>query len=129
MAKKKTNPDFNACVGNHDNFGMIYVGMLKHEAFKKLTAGEKLFYVYCRVHAMSERSRQRLYTHGATYNREYNYKTDFVFTNSMQKEYGLDPGNSSGYFHSLAEKGFIEIKENNARQKICNVYSFCDKWK
>ena len=131
LGKKKSDytPDYNACVGKHDKFGKIYCGMLESEQFKSLTIGERLFYVTCRVQANSEKGRQCLYKHGADYNREYNHETDFVFPSSHLKKYGIDRCNASRYFRRLAEKGFIEIKENNKIRKCVNVYSFTDRWK
>lgn len=127
--KKKYNPDFNACIGKHDSFGMIYGGMLKHEAFQKMSAGLQMFYVRCRVHANDEKAKRCLYKHAAEYQREYDYKTDFVFPATHLKEYGIDRSNASKMFRELQDRGFIVIKESNQHCKRPNVYSFSDKWK
>ena len=131
LAKRKNDyePDYRACVGKHDNFGMIYCGMLKSTQYQSLTIGERQFYNVCRAQAQSEKGRSCLYKHGIDYNTNYNHDIDFVFPSSHLKEYGYDRSNASRYFRRLAEKGFIEIKEDNQIRKHVNVYAFTDKWK
>lgn len=129
MARKKYEPDFNACIGKHDTFGMVYAGMVKHESFKNLSIGEKNMYFYCRIQAKDNTAKQCLFKHGQEYGREYNPETDFVFPASHFEKYGIDRGNGSRWLHALANKGFIKIKEDNSKQKLVNVYSFIDKWK
>ncbi len=129
MGKKKYEPDYNACIGKHDPFGMIYLGMTTHESFINLTPREKLMYVYCRQQINDPKAKQCLFKHGQDYSREYNPKTDFVFPASHFEKYGIDRGNGSRWLHSLAKKGFIKIKEDNHEQKLVNVYSFIGEWK
>ncbi len=130
MSRKRTPKyrDVFASVAERDTFGTVFDGMLQHEAFKALSIGAKLFYVYCRVQSKTSRGKACLYKHGNEYGIIYN-ENDFVFPASHLKDYKIDRSNATRYFYELEKAGFIEKKERNNHIKKVNVYTFSSKWK
>ncbi len=128
--KKQSNyTDYNASNGVNDNFGTIYAGMCKSDAFKSLNISLRFFYVVCRVQSQSKEGRQCLYRHCEEEGTKYDHHTHFVFPASHIEEYGYDRRNAFKYLNELANAGFIEKVENNKHRKKVNVYRFVSKWK
>lgn len=128
--KKKTyQADVTAsCNLYKDNFGMLYVSMLKTPVYQALSNYAKAVYTACRVHASSESGRRALYVHAQAEGVEYSNQA-FVFTRLQLHEYGLDERNVKRAFSELMEKGFIELLENNKYRQKPNVYKFSVNWK
>lgn len=126
----KENHDYNASLNQLDiNWGRVYEGMIKSDAFQSLPISEKWFYVVCRVQAQSGEGRRYLFRHGQNEGRIYNPKTDFVFPPSHMAQYGYEKRNGYKLLKALQEKGFITKKEDNShRKKIPNVYAFIHEW-
>lgn len=130
MSKKKKIQfvDTKASFGNKDYFGTVFVGMLKHSAYKKLSLAQKQFYSYCRVQSRSSEGQACLYNFSKESGIIYS-KDCFVFPASHMKQYGIDRGNGSKLLKQLEAAGFIRTVENNKHRKKINVYEFSDEWK
>lgn len=134
MARKKQKAciDINASKaksGEKDNYGTIYVSMLKSQAFQALSVNAQRLYMICRAQTNDVKGKACLYNHNNERGTHYASPKYFVFPASHLHEYGLDRRNSAKYFTELENAGFIEKKENNKHAFKVNVYCFSDKWK
>ncbi len=128
-SKKPKYKDIYASVDANDKyFGTLFGGMLKSEAYQKLSLGAKQFYTYCRVQAKSSEGTSCLYKHGEECGENYT-DHDFVFPAKHLEEYNIKRSNANRYFNELIAAGFIEIREKNKHRKKVNVYSFSTRWK
>lgn len=124
---KYTYANINARIGD-STFGIVYESMLKSEAYKSLSAGEKIMYVCCRTQATSKDSKMCLYNHAKEFGTMYS-DNDFVFPATHMEKYGFDRSNGGKLLNSLIAKGFLDKKEANKPRKKVNVYSFSSRWK
>ena len=106
----------------------MFDSMCRSKQYQTLSIGAKLFYMICRVQAMSTHGRSCLYKHGEEYGIVYNAGRDFVFPSAHLAKYGIDRRNADKYFKQLEKAGFIEKKECNKVRKKVNVYSFSANW-
>lgn len=130
MARKQPKRcDFNASIGNNDNFGMMYVGMCQSKQYQALSRPAQVLYVFCRVQAQSTQGRQCLYKRSKEAGIEYNSDTHFVFPATHLERYGYTRQAGSKYLQELTSAGFICIVEQNQFNHNPNVYRFSSDWK
>lgn len=115
--------------GRYDNYGRLYVSMFESEKFQNMSINARLLYVICRVQAASQDGKACLFRHGEEHERHYDITRHFVFPAKHKERFGIkDRRNANRWIKELIDNGFIEIVENNQKQRKVTVYAFSDKW-
>lgn len=130
MPKRKTYYDSNAAKDPEgDTYGALFASMMKDSKFQHLSWPARELYTLCRVQAQTKKGIACLAKYNLDKGKEYDIPRCFVFPATHQKEYGLNPRNTTRYFNELIKAGFIERVEANKYTREVNVYSFSPKWK
>ena len=125
--KRKPNNIFSSLTDN-DNYAPGYDGLMKSEAFKRLTCGARDFYVVCLVQANSMQGKQNFYRFQEESGKKYRNGA-FTFPAKHIESFGYKRQNAARLFRQLEEAGFIDILEKNGHRHKENVYAFSTRWK
>lgn len=128
-SKRKSTPDYNASLKTGDNFGRVFVSMVRCPGFLSLSLPARQLYVILRVHAASSENRKCIYMHEKETGQGYNYD-NFIFPPAHQALYGYkDRSNVKKYMDELIKAGFICKVEDNHHRFAATVYAFASGWK
>lgn len=125
--KRKPNNIFSSLTEN-DNYAPVYDGLMKSEAFKRLTCGARNFYVACLVQSNSKQGKQHFYRFQEASEKKYKNGA-FTFPAKHIESFGFKRQNAATLFRQLEEAGFIDILEKNGHRHKENVYAFSTRWK
>lgn len=128
MGKKRKPNNIFSSLNENDNYAPVYDGLMKSEAFKRLTCGARDFYVACLVQANSKQGKQHFFKFQNETGEKYKNGA-FTFPAKHLEEYGIKRQNAARLFRQLEEAGFIEILEKNGHRHKENVYAFSTRWK
>ena len=131
MAKQKFKADYyaSAAKDGKDNYGTIFVSMLKHENFNAMTPSAQILYCKCRANSQDNEAKRTLYGLAQKFKLGIVLPNWFTLTTSQAKEFHVKPSNKSRYLKELEQAGFIETVLNNYKTRQANVYAFADGWK
>lgn len=119
---------FESTGRSNDTSANIYDSMLVSPAFKALTKGQRLLYVYMKKMYYGHRRPIKDDPLSFTFN-QCKWIKDKKHTN----KYGFELYSNKNQFYkdrdALVNHGFIEIVENNKNQRESNIYRFSDKWR
>lgn len=128
MGKKREPNNIFSSLTEHDNYAPVYDGLMKSEAFKRLTCGAKQFYIACLVQAKSKQGRQHFFRVQAETGEKYRIGA-FTFPAKHLEAFGYKRQNAAKLFRQLEEAGFIDIIEKHRFDMKPNVYAFSTRWK
>ncbi len=129
-SKRKNTPDYNASLKpGGDNFGRVFVSMVRCPGFLALSLPARQLYVILRAHAASAENRKCIYQHAKETGQDYDYD-NFIFPPAHQALYGYkDRANVRRYMSELIAAGFIRKVEDNRHRFTATVYEFSTGWK
>lgn len=128
MGKNRKPNDIFSSLTENDNYAPVYDGLMKSEAFKRLTCGAKQFYVACLVQSHSKQGTQNFYRFQEESGKKYRNGA-FTFPAKHLASFGYKRQNATMLFRQLEEAGFIDILEKNGHRHKENVYAFSTRWK
>lgn len=129
MKSKKARADYYFSDGAEDRFySKLYPGQLKNEKFLALSLGAKYLYLASRAHVKTSECRRTLHAHSQAFGREYP-ESAFCFTAQQLARYGISRSKAPAWFRELVQNGFLSVMENNALQRLPNVYCFSASWR
>lgn len=124
MPRKKPyeKKQFESTNSPSDTSANIYMSMLMSDAWKELTAKQKILYIYCKSQYYAEKKKPK------------NNSLAFSMNQSKWRDlYELYKKNDEKSFYrdmtALIEKGFVICLESGAITRTKSIYAFSDKWR
>ncbi len=103
----------------HEKFTRICLSLVDSKPFRELTTTQKWLYV-CMSLQVPSHDKKLIERYG---------QNAFYFNWRIQQNFGLlNHGQNIKNIRILAQKGFIEIKEDNHHNKKRNIYCLSSKW-
>lgn len=104
---------------SHEKFSPICWSLIDSKPFRELNTTQKWLYV-CMTMQVPAQDKQLIEQYG---------KNAFYFNWYIQKNLGLkNHGQNIKNIRVLAQKGFIEVVEDNHHNKKRNIYRLTSKW-
>lgn len=123
---------FESQQNSSDVSANIYVSMLMSDAWKALTDGAKVLYLYCKAQYYAEKKKPKPQSTNPTKLTEEQLNRCFTMNKSKWKdlyEITSNPNQFSKNMQMLIDYGFIELIENGKITRTKSIYMLSDKWR